>query len=254
MSILEGTADVLRLISRLQRGVTMSDVVEHLGLPKSTASRMLKQLGEYGFLDRDPQTLAYHPGLMLLEVAHLVHRNSSLSDHIEEALRDLCRRTGHTGYLSVLDGRDVLVLRVVPGAHALRVITHPGTRSPAWATSTGRALLARQDNVTLARDFGSGLEPASDTSPTSFGELMARLEEVRSKGWAVAVDEAVPGVGSVSCAVGDPQSGEMMAFCLTFPSAMANTEESNRLAGLLMEQASQIGRKVGDNHWSVSRA
>lgn len=252
MSILEGTADVLRLMSRLQRGVTMSDVVEHLGLPKSTASRMLKQLGEYGFLDRDPQTLAYHPGLLLLEVAHLVHRNSSLSDHVEAALRELCQVTGHTGYLSVLDGRDVLVLRVVPGAHALRVMTHPGSRSPAWATSTGRALLARLDDAQLARDFSSGLESAFAASPASLEALMERLQQVRRQGWAVAIDEAVPGVGSVSCAVRDPQSGESMAFCLTFPSAMASEAEINRLAGLLQAQASQIGRKVGDNHWSVN--
>lgn len=252
MSILEGTADVLRLMSRLQRGVTMSDVVQHLGLPKSSASRLLKQLSEYGFLDRDPQTLAYQPGLLLLEVSHLVHRNSSLSDHVEAALRELCLATGHTGYLSVLDGRDVLVLRVVPGAHALRVMTNPGSRSPAWATSTGRALLARMDDVQLAKDFSSGLESVSPASPRSLPELMERLEQVRQQGWAVAIDEAVPGVGSVSCAVRDPQSGDSMAFCLTFPTAMACDAELERLAGLLLEQASQIGRKVGDNHWSVN--
>jgi IclR family transcriptional regulator, KDG regulon repressor len=249
MSILQGTADVLRLISRLQRGVTMSDVVEHLGLPKSTASRMLKQLGEYGFLERDPQTLAYKPGLLLLEVAHLVHRTSSLSAHIEAALAELCQATGHTGYLSVLDGRDVLVLRVVPGTHALRLMTNPGTRSPAWATSTGRALLARLDDAALERDFSTNLEAGSAASPKTFPALLAQIELIRRRHWAVAVDEAVPGVGSVSCAVCDPQTGESAAFCLTFPLGMANAAEIERLAGLLTGQASRIGRTVGDAHW-----
>jgi len=249
MSILEGTADVLRLMSRLKRGVTMSDVVEHLGLPKSTASRMLKQLGEFGFLERDPRTLVYHPGLLLLEVAHQVRRNSSLADHVVEALEALRGETGHTGYLSVRDAREVLVLRVLPGMHALRVMTNPGSRSPAAATSTGRALLARLPDEEVVRLYADGVLDGTLTSPQTPVELLARLAEVRQRGWAVAIDEAVSGAASVSCAVGDPQSGEAQAFCLTFPAGMATPTEVERIAALLTQHAVRIGRTVGDSYW-----
>lgn len=243
---------MLRLMSRLQHGITMSDVTKHLGIPKSTASRMLTQLCKYGFVDRDPQSLAYRPGIMLLEAAHVVHRTSSLSVYFEDALKDLSRETGHTGYISALDGRDVLVLRVVPGTHALRVVTYPGSRSPAWATSTGRALLARIDDEVLSREFGRHLETGGTNSPVTFEMLVRRLTEVRQQGWSVAVDEAVPGACSVSCAVGCPQTGETLAFCLTFPASMASKEEIERLASLLLAQARQIGRMVGDDHWTGS--
>jgi len=243
---------VLRLMTRLQHAITMSDVTKHLGIPKSTASRMLTQLCKYGFVDRDAQSLAYRPGLMLLEAAHVVHRMSSLSLQLEETLNDLSRQTGHTGYISVLDGRDVLVLRVVAGTHALRVVTYPGSRSPAWATSTGRALLAREDDDVLSREFGNHLESAGNNSPSTLEMLMERLSEVRQRGWSVAVDEAVPGACSVSCAVGCPQTRETLAFCLTFPASMASTEEIERLASLLLAQARQIGRVVGDERWAES--
>lgn len=251
MSILQGTADVLRLMSRLQCGLTMTDVMRHLGLPKSSASRLLKQMSEYGFIDRDPQSLAYRPGLMLLEASHAVYRTSTLADQVEEALRGLNRETGHTGYISVLDGRDVLVLRTVPGTHALRVVTFPGTRSPAWATSTGRALLARLDDHVLAREFGQDLEGGGPNSPTSFAVLMERIAEVRQQGWSFAVEEAVPGACSVSCAVGCPQTGETLAFCLTFPASMATPLEIKQVAALLVAHARQIGRSQADERWSA---
>ncbi|WP_413733469.1 IclR family transcriptional regulator [Sodalis sp. RH21] len=248
MSILNSTAAILRLMSTLKRGVTVSDVVEHLQFPKSTASRLLKQLAQAGFLARDAASLAYQPGLMLLEVAHLVRRNSSLTDHIEQALRDLCRVTGHTGYLSVLDGHDVLVLRVIPGVHALRVIRNPGSRSPAWRTSTGRALLARLSPHQLDSQFRAAI-PATVEHAMPFAQLSDNLAAVRQCRWASAVNEAVAGAASVSCAVSDPNSGETIAFCLTFPASMANESEIDHLARRLCAAATDIGTKVGDSYW-----
>jgi len=250
MSILNGTADILRLMSTLKRGVTVSDVVEHLQVPKSTASRVLKQLAQAGFLDRDTATLAYQPGLMLLEVAHLVRRNSSLTDHIEHALRELCRVTGHTGYISVLDGNDVLVLRVIPGVHALRVIRNSGSRSPAWGTSTGRALLARLPAEQITERFGALLAPTGHPV-MEFSQLLDHLSNIRRQRWAAAVNEAVPGAASVSCAVGDSQTGESLAFCLTFPASMADQAEIVKLSRLLCAAATQIGKKVGDPAWFI---
>lgn len=248
MSILNSTAAILRLMSQLKRGVTVSDLVEQLQFPKSTASRVLKQLAEAGFIDRDPRTLVYLPGLMLLEVTHLVQRHSSLSDYVEQALQELCHQTGHTGYLSVLDGEDVLVLRVIPGVHALRVMTHPGTRSPAWGTSTGRALLARMSESQVDALFCSALSPQAD-GPMHFDHLKAKLALIRQHHWSLAVNESVAGVASVSCAVSDPHSGEAIAFCLTFPAAMNDDNQIQRLAQQLTKAAMQIGKKVGDPYW-----
>jgi DNA-binding IclR family transcriptional regulator len=249
MGILENTASVFKLLTQLRNAVTVSDVVQHLGLPKSSASRLLKQMAERGLLERDAQSLAYRPSLMLLELAHTARVSTSLLELIDDALDMLCRQTGHTGYVSVLDGRDVVVLRVHSGMHALRVVTYAGHRMGAPGTSTGRALLARETDDTLKKRFAGGIAPASGTAPLSVEDLLRRLAEVRQKGWALALDESLPGIGSVGCAVGDPQSGEAMAFCLTFPASMGDPAETARLAALLHEQASRLGRASGDPFW-----
>ncbi len=245
MSILNTTADILMLISQLKRGITAADVITHLQLPKSTTSRVLKQLCDTGFLQRDTRTSSYQPGLMILEMAWVAHQTSSLTDDVEYALHTLCQSTGHTGYLSVLDGGDVLVLRVVPGRHALRVITHPGSRSSAWQTSTGRALLARFSDEQLT----CGSHALTATAANDPVRLMALIHHIREQRWSSAIEEAVPGVASVSCAVSNPQNKESIAFCLTFPASMASDAEINALAQQLCQAANLIGRKYGDPYW-----
>lgn len=251
MSILNTTAAILNLMSQLKRGITASDVITHLQLPKSTTSRVLKQLCETGFLSKDPHSATYSPALMLLEVAYLAHRTSSLTDDIEQALRTLCHSTGHTGYLSVLDGPDVLVLRVIPGRHALQVITYPGTRSPSWATSTGRALLSRYSSQQLLSYFDETLTP-ENKNQIPFARLQEQLQMVRQQRWSSAINEAVSGTASISCSVKNPQSGETIAFCLTFPASMANEQEIESLARRLTSAAMPIGKKYGDPYWLQS--
>jgi DNA-binding IclR family transcriptional regulator len=249
MSILENSTAVLKLLTQLRKAVTVSDVVQHLGLPKSSASRLLKQMAEQGLLDRDSETLAYRPALMLLELAHMVRASTTLLEMTDKALTALCAQTGHTGYISMLDGDDVLVLRVHPGTHALRVVTYPGHRSPAWATSTGRALLARETDEALLQRFAAGISPVSAAAPDSVAELMRRIQDSRSNGWALALDESLPGIGSVGCAVIDPSSGEALAFCLTFPSSMGDPSQTGHLAQLISQEASRLGRMAGDPFW-----
>lgn len=250
MASLESAGVILRLVNSLQRQVTVTDLVEHLAMPKSSASRLLKQMAEEGFLERDAITRAYGPALMVLELSRLVRSTTQLFPLLQQALQGLCSKSGYTGYISVLDGLDVLVLFVQSGSHPLRLMTYPGHRSPAWATSTGRALLALDGDDAVRQRFAAELPRIFANAPANVQELLARLDQVRRQRYASALNEALPGVGSVSCTVTDPATRERLAFCLSFPSADADTTSTQALAQELMTEASCIGRLVCDPFWA----
>ena len=255
MSILDTATDVLRLMARRQSDVTMTDLVDQLGMPKSTASRVLKQMSETGLLSRDPMSLAYRPSMLLLELGHLVRAATPLIEMCASALESLCGRHGHTGYISLLEGQDVVVLRVRPGSHALRAMTNAGHRSAAWATSTGRALLARETDVDVRDRFPEGLplrDPLQGRGPTSIDALLQELALTRARGYALAQNEALSGVGSIGCGVADPASGERLSFCLSFPDGSLNSRDIEALGQDVRAQAAQIGRAVGDPFWMTA--
>lgn len=247
MSILETTASILKLMVRLQSGIRINDVISHLGMPKSTASRVMSQLESLGYLEKDEVQGTFLPGPLIMSASHLVSRQMTLSDHVDLALRNLCERTGYTGYISMLDNQEILVLRVIHGRDALPMVTWPGSRSPAWGTSTGRALLARLTGSQLQEFFASPVVVSQlGGNPQRISELAAFVAHARNAGYAAAVNESVAETASVSCAVGDPATHEAVAFCLSFPQALATAEEIQRIALLLKETAITIARKTGD--------
>ena len=249
MASLENAAIILRLINKLNRKVTVTDLVDHLEMPKSSASRLLAQMKELGLLDREDSTRAYGPGVMILELSRMVRETTSLSAQMQDALKRLSAQSGHTGYISVLEGRDIMVLHVQQGSHPLRVTTYPGHRSPSWATSTGRVLLARDGDDKVAKRLGKLLPFISDEAPRTVPDVLARLREVRESGFAVAINEAIPGVASISCAVSDPVSMERFAMCLSFPAAQADAASVQALAADLLTEARSLGRIVCDPAW-----
>ncbi|GAB2900342.1 IclR family transcriptional regulator [Paralcaligenes ginsengisoli] len=253
MSSLNSAARILQLLASRERNLTVTDVVEGLGMPKSSSSRLLKQMMDCGLLERDKRTLAYGPSLLMLELAHQVRAATPLLERMERAVQELAQETGHTGYISALDesGKHVVVLRVHHGAHPLRVVTSPGHRLPAFATSTGRALLARLDDEAIRARFSDDFDCASEGAPKTVSALIQQLERVRDRGWALALNEALPGVGSLSCAVSDPQAGQTLSFCLSFPVSLAQPELIDTLARRLVGHASSIGRAAGDSFWNA---
>jgi DNA-binding IclR family transcriptional regulator len=219
-------------------------------MPKSSASRLLRQMANEGFLERDQLTLAYGPALLMLELSRLVRSTKQLFPLLQEALQGLCARSGHMGYISVLDGTDVLVLFVQSGSHPLQLVTQPGKRGPAWAASTGRAMLALESDEAVRERFASGFPQISERAPANVDELIERLQEVRHQRYAIAVNEAVPGVVSVSCAVSDPATQERFAICLSFPCADAEASSIEALAIDLRTEAAGVGRLVSDPLWA----
>lgn len=247
MSILETTANIFKLMTDLQRGVRISEVTQHLGIPKSTASRIMSQLESYGYVEKDETSGEFFPGALVLAASHLVSRQLTLSDYVDSALRSLCDRTGYTGYISQLDSDEILVLRVIHGRHPLPVVTWPGSRTPAWGTSTGRALLARLTDAQLQQFFAAPLIVTQlQNDHQHIAALVESIAQTRQTGYAAAVNESVADIASVSCAVGDPSTHEAIAFCLSFPQSLATAEELQRVATLLKETALVIAQKTGD--------
>jgi IclR family transcriptional regulator, KDG regulon repressor len=147
MTTLENAAAVLKLFSQQrmmhgQPGISFSDVVSQLALPKSTVSRLLQTMETQGMLERDPDSKLYKIGRLLLSVSSH-YLSTPLVDSVAASMVQLSQLTCCTGYVSVLEGQEIMVMRMFPGRHFLQVVTPAGSRSPAAETSVGRAILAR---------------------------------------------------------------------------------------------------------------
>lgn len=249
MSTLANAMDVLKLIARLRRDITVTDVVTELGLPKSSASRTLSMMAGYGFLDRDAATRAYRPGGVIMEASYHFRASRNTASLVEEALDALVRETGCTGYINVLDGTDTLVIQMRTGAGALQIYTPPGSRAPAYSSAMGRALLARLSDDEVGALIGTKLDQGRGHAPKTRKDLLARLAVIRDTGWALSRGEYVTNVAGISSAVLDPATRQTYAFGIALPAEQLSEALVERFGATVRDAASSVGKRVGDPYW-----
>ncbi|NKC23217.1 hypothetical protein HED50_20355 [Ochrobactrum oryzae] len=133
-----------------------------------------------------------------------------------------------------------------PRNTCITCFTTIGDRIPAFASSTGRVLLARLSDLEVQELYKDGFVPPSATSPQNIPDLLARLADTRRQGYAESIDEAVRGVRAISVAVGDPRTGDEAALCISFPDAIVSSEERQVIIRHLRDGAEQIAALVKD--------
>ncbi|MBO1074861.1 IclR family transcriptional regulator [Roseomonas marmotae] len=252
MATLANAADVLRCFTPERLELTLTDVVALLGTPKSSTSRLLRAMRDAGFLEMAPGSRRYRPGIMIFELGTTYRRASTLLARADEAVGRLSRRFGHTGYVSVLDGADVVGVAHHEGSSTLRVGTPIGRRLAAFSSSTGRSLLARRGDAEVRALHPEPLRPASPHSPRDMNALLALLAEVRHQGYAISLEEANPGVGGLAVAVGERATGEEVSLNLVYPVATVSVSERQAMLHALLAEATEIATLV-DDPWLAAR-
>lgn len=246
MSALTNAIDILRCFSTQRPDLSFADVQGLTGKPKSSTSRLLRSLRDCGLLEQDPHTRRYRPGLLTFELGRLHRAHDDLVATAERELREVCARTGHTGYIAVLDGYQQVVLRIVPGSNPLRVVNPPGQRTPAIITSNGRAMLARLSDDEVRKRVPEAYPKVPANSPQNLSELIARLNAIRATGVSEAADEAIEGVGSQGFALASGESGELIGIAISY-SVQATTEiERAAIRRELAVMADKLRRITGD--------
>ncbi len=194
--------DVLELISSRDAGVGFVEIRAELGLAKSSLHNVLRTLELRGWIVQDADERLYRVGVRCWEAGQAFIRSFDLASeglpYLEAARHDL----DETVQLSVLDGRENVYIAKVEAEHPLRLVSEVGSRLPAHATGLGKALLAGlSDEQVLALLDGVELEPFTDHTIVDRDDLLARLAEIRSRGYAEDHGEYTPGVFCIAVPV-----------------------------------------------------
>ncbi|MEI4473413.1 IclR family transcriptional regulator [Frigidibacter sp. MR17.24] len=237
MSILHNASDVLRCFGTGCSDITVTEVSTRLGLPKASASRLLKAMRDCGMLEEIGGTRRHRPGRMMLDLAAAFRHSSGLIGRAGEVVAAASRRFGHTGYISLRDGFEVTAIADFEGTNQLRVVSNIGRRLPAHACSTGRTLLARLPEAEVARLYAGHPE---------LELLLSRLAQVRAEGFAVSTQETTLGVEGIAIAVADPATDEVVSLCLVYPHTLVTPEERDEMIAMLAEGAGEIAASLGD--------
>jgi DNA-binding IclR family transcriptional regulator len=176
---------VLDAFGPRHRVLSLSDIARRAGLTLPTAHRLVRELLEWGALERDAEG-RYAVGLRLLELSALAPRGLQLREVAFPYLDDLHHTTHGNVHLGVRDGVEVVYVETMRARMRHPISSRVGDRWPLHATGTGLVLLAHACAEVQERVLSEPLERFTDRTVVDPRELRRKLAQIRRTGVAVA--------------------------------------------------------------------
>jgi DNA-binding IclR family transcriptional regulator len=222
-------------------GLTLTELANRLGLPRSTVHRLVGALGAEGFVVSAAKAGRVRIGPELIRIANASHLE--LRQQLEPLMRHMFDAVGETVDCSVLEGDQLRVVEVVPTQHQLRVVAEVGALFPLHCTSKGKAVLALLDDEAVDDLLPRTLHRFTSRTKTTRSQIMRDLEEVRRTGIAFDEDEHTLGVTAAAIGARDP-FGSVFALSIPAPTQRFQ-EERDAVVETLLDAKHQLQDLLG---------
>ncbi|MFY1669634.1 IclR family transcriptional regulator [Plantactinospora sp. WMMB334] len=211
---------LLELLAEGPQPMTLIEMHQRTGLPKSTLIRLLAVLAEEEFVVRVDERPAFRLGHKVLRLSTAYVGALDLSVVAGPYLRDLAAVSGYTANLGLLDGTQVLHVCVEEPSRPIRFMAHTGSRDDSYCTALGKTLLAALPEQRLAEHLPA-VEPytrRTDTTITTGDEMRRELVRTARRGYAYDDNEGSVGVRCLAVPV-PVQEAAIAAISVSGPSA-----------------------------------
>ncbi|MCC3265789.1 IclR family transcriptional regulator [Arthrobacter gengyunqii] len=241
----ERVFELLEIITDAGGAVTLSELAASTDLPLPTIHRLLRTLVSLGYARQLPNR-RYTLGPRLIPLGEgAVKQLGSLA---LPQLKTLVDELGETANIAVLDSDMVVYLAQVPSPHSMRMFTEVGRRVHPHATGVGKAILAQLPDDRV-RDIvaRSGMPTPTDKTIGTVDELLAELQRIRKRGYAIDEQEQELGVRCFAIAV--PDAPTPTAVSVSGPISRVDAGFAKRAVPLLRSAAESISQEFnGQSH------
>jgi DNA-binding IclR family transcriptional regulator len=250
---------VLGVLEALDRkpAANLAELSRRTGIAKSTLHRVCGVMAVRGWVSRERSSGAYMLASRAVALG-LSRPQSPLVEAFERRAGGLLARHNETTCLMVLDGDETLFVSKAETTHQVRLVTEMGSRLPAFASASGRVLLADRPPEEVERLFsGRRLVTPTGRELGGLDELRRILDGARRDGYAENVDETALGLHCIAAPVGPP--GQVVAaMTLCVPSGRMTTGRRAKMIPDLLAAARDVAPPVGDaladrDHESIAR-
>jgi len=246
---LERALSIIELLQECPQGLSLTELQERLGFPKSSLFRITQTLVDREYLTKSDQPSLFslskrflHIGLSTLSEPSLIEKCLPLM----RVLRDELKETVLVGALVEQEG---VLLEQVLGSHPFTFMLKVGQRFNLHPSAPGKAILAflpESESDTIINNLS--FERFNDRTITNVKEFKKELEKVRSCGYGIDHAEELEGVHCVGSPIFNQYGYPVSAIWITAPSARLPFERFEEVGSAIREVCLEISRQFGYNH------
>lgn len=236
--------NLLEALVRSGQPRRLTELARQLNLTKPNVYRLLSTLSTLGYVKKDPLTSLYSPTLKMWEMGSLLVRDVDLVSVAGPRLRRLCDEARESVQLAVFDAGFAVYVDKVDSPHPLKAMTTIGSRLPATAISTGKALLAWAPSEALDMAFAH-VKRYTPATLMRRKDIEADLAATRERGYSINRGEFRQGVSGIAVPVRDRSGGVVAAIGIWGAEANILGARREELAHLAMIAARDVSRDLG---------
>lgn len=239
------TERALRVLEMVARSgsVSINDLMTAMGVPKTTAHRLLTNLEDSGFIQKSFDRGQFIVAPRLLEMAADITQSAIMQAPVHAVLMDLTRRTGETSSLGMMRGTDLIYVDSATADSPLTLLFQTGQKAPLYCTSSGRVVLAHMDKRRLDSFLLSG--PWERLTPFTISEpeaLAKEVSNVKTQGYATSESEFVVGVVGAAVPVYGPSGKLVACVSISAPLARKSLNDIVEIIPLMQNASKRITR------------
>ncbi|GAB4509994.1 MAG: IclR family transcriptional regulator [Anaerolineae bacterium] len=230
---------ILDLIAESNHGLTLSEIAQELDIDKSSASRLVKTLVNYGYVQ--PDARRYDFGKRFYTISWRLQNRMPIRLKAKPYLHRLVNETKEAAHTAVYSEGQALVTDDVEAASGtLRVVTGTGRLIPLHCTAVGKGLLAFSDIP-----FPDDLYPCTSKTRTNRDALIMHLNDVRERGYALDDEEHEEGIRCIAAPVYNGMGVVIATIGISGPTVRITTERVSSLAACVMTAAAELSSELG---------
>lgn len=196
--------EIIELLARENREMSLTEIAQAMGWPKSTVHGLLATLRTYEYMDQNSQNGCYRLGVRLFELGNVVGRSWNVRAMAVPAMQQLSNTLGEMVQLATEDKGEVLYLEKVDSLRMMRIVSEIGARLPMHCSGLGKVLLAYKKPAEVSWILSKkGLPPMTRRTITDPAKLARELEKIREQGYGVDDQEIMEGLRCVAAPIRD---------------------------------------------------
>jgi DNA-binding IclR family transcriptional regulator len=233
---------ILDAFTTARRAMSLAEIADATGFPRSTAHRLAASMREAGLLDQDSRRDRYRLGIRLFQLGNTALANMDLHREARPVIDALNRVSGHPANLAVFDGRQAIVTHSVSAASGAPLTLIEA--APVHCTGTGKAILAFQPATTIDAVVAGGLKRFTEATITSVRAFKRELKLIRARGYSIDDGEHQPGVRCIGAPILDRSGLAVAGLSISSPARHLRKDQVGALAKIVVHHAKQIERQL----------